>query len=500
MLKNKLIIFLLLIGLFNLNTTDLFAASITVQGQVFPLDANPFIVAIGPAGSGECHLSWRTSFTPNINTQRLWIYGPQGAGIDTTSRDFPFQIADGGPGPDADETLIINNLVIGETYTFNLFSIAGPLMSPGVWTVPATCIPTPAVVAPVLDPLPTLCGTSKIVSWANAASPGLRCQVTASLVHLDADPTGDPANDIYSGWVDCSAGGTTSFTFNGLSTAVGSNDYYYHVQATNDPADPPTGGFSAFSNVRNINQTACGGGGGGGGSNPYCGDGTVNTANEECDDGNQILGDGCDLACKIEEEVHPAAAVCGDGVKEDPEQCDDGNTVSLDGCSDVCELEDIVTVDFILKGKPEYRSVMPSNPNLGLNAVLAFYKPSNGSFSADNVVLDNYGNGTYEAQIVTGTYDVGLNGEAHNTKVISGLEITGATQTVNLDFTIGNTWELTAGDTKDDNNVNALDIAKLISGYKATGGVNDLNKAGGVNALDIAIMIWNYREAGDVLG
>jgi len=37
----------------------------------------------------------------------------------------------------------------------------------------------------------------------------------------------------------------------------------------------------------------------------YCGDGILNSACEECDDGNSVSGDGCSSLCKIEEEPEP---------------------------------------------------------------------------------------------------------------------------------------------------------------------------------------------------
>src|SRR5690606_17900226 len=42
------------------------------------------------------------------------------------------------------------------------------------------------------------------------------------------------------------------------------------------------------------------GGTGGGGPDPFCGDGMVNQASEECDDGNEFSNDGCSSDCKIE--------------------------------------------------------------------------------------------------------------------------------------------------------------------------------------------------------
>jgi cysteine-rich repeat protein len=52
---------------------------------------------------------------------------------------------------------------------------------------------------------------------------------------------------------------------------------------------------------------------------------------EECDDGNQTKGDGCDQYCLLE--------TCGNYLVQAGEQCDDGNRVSGDGCRDDCHAE-----------------------------------------------------------------------------------------------------------------------------------------------------------------
>lgn len=64
--------------------------------------------------------------------------------------------------------------------------------------------------------------------------------------------------------------------------------------------------------------------------NPYCGDGVLDT-NEECDDGNNIDGDGCQANC-----VNP---YCGDGILDPGEDCDDGNNLDGDLCSSDCNVE-----------------------------------------------------------------------------------------------------------------------------------------------------------------
>ncbi len=61
-----------------------------------------------------------------------------------------------------------------------------------------------------------------------------------------------------------------------------------------------------------------------------CGNGTVDSG-EECDDGNFAAGDGCDALCLLE-------AVCGNGTQDPGEQCDDGNSVDGDLCTNLCAL------------------------------------------------------------------------------------------------------------------------------------------------------------------
>ena len=52
----------------------------------------------------------------------------------------------------------------------------------------------------------------------------------------------------------------------------------------------------------------------------------VITSGEECDDGNNTTGDGCDDTCVLE--------VCGNGKLQAGEECDDGNQSNHDGCDD----------------------------------------------------------------------------------------------------------------------------------------------------------------------
>ncbi len=85
-----------------------------------------------------------------------------------------------------------------------------------------------------------------------------------------------------------------------------------------------------------------------------CGDGIVDPLmSEQCDDGNNVDGDGCthckiDVKCdgvgcapgfKCNAQSGSCVSVCGNGVLDPGEACDDGNSVSNDGCSSACQVE-----------------------------------------------------------------------------------------------------------------------------------------------------------------
>ena len=72
---------------------------------------------------------------------------------------------------------------------------------------------------------------------------------------------------------------------------------------------------------------------------PVCGDGIINQASEQCDDGNTEDGDGCSQFCQT--EVAPPDPFCGDGTIDPGEECDDGNTVNGDGCDSNCQEEPV---------------------------------------------------------------------------------------------------------------------------------------------------------------
>jgi cysteine-rich repeat protein len=63
------------------------------------------------------------------------------------------------------------------------------------------------------------------------------------------------------------------------------------------------------------------------GAPPSCGDGHI-TPPEQCDDGNTVNGDGCDVNCRD--------SGCGNGAKAPTEECDDGNLIDGDNCDSDC--------------------------------------------------------------------------------------------------------------------------------------------------------------------
>jgi cysteine-rich repeat protein len=225
---------------------------------------------------------------------------------------------------------------------------------------------------------------------------------------------------------------------------------------------------------------------------PACGDNTLDVG-EECDDGNTANDDGCSALCFLEDPQ-----VCGNGLEEPGEECDDGNTTSGDGCSAICE-DELVEVTFHIKAKPEYRMIIDSTPNLDMSSIFGLEDNATGNMLVHNTVaIDDFGLATYTTEIPTGNYDAGINGEAHLTKIIRSLQITESTTDVTLDFTFGDTVDLLAGDIKDDNFVNALDIAIMLEDYQKLGdNVADLNNEDYINALDMAVLLKNYFVLGE---
>jgi len=78
-----------------------------------------------------------------------------------------------------------------------------------------------------------------------------------------------------------------------------------------------------------------------------CGNGNLEYFNgEDCDDGNSINGDGCNVSCFIEAgfectnipyNISVCTPLCGNGTVNPGEQCDDGNAINTDSCTNSCQ-------------------------------------------------------------------------------------------------------------------------------------------------------------------
>ena len=99
-----------------------------------------------------------------------------------------------------------------------------------------------------------------------------------------------------------------------------------------------------------------------------CGDGIIVAADEGCDDGNTVDGDGCSSVCLVESgfncsgEPSVCGSICGNGIVASNQGCDDGNNIDGDGCSSTCSIES----GFVCAGEPSYCSF---HPNATLNIV-----------------------------------------------------------------------------------------------------------------------------------
>jgi cysteine-rich repeat protein len=118
----------------------------------------------------------------------------------------------------------------------------------------------------------------------------------------------------------------------------------------------------------------------------FCGDGVLQPdLTEECDDGNTLDGDSCSSLCIIE--------FCGDGALQPDlnEQCDDNNAALGDGCNAECQLEIIAEVERNDDGTPNTGGV---TDNTGAEAVIV-----GDDFSAANA------NGPFVNAIISATFD-----------------------------------------------------------------------------------------------
>ena len=68
------------------------------------------------------------------------------------------------------------------------------------------------------------------------------------------------------------------------------------------------------------------------------------TPSKECDDGNNLDGDGCSALCVIEPNSYCDTSysptpcdVCGNSMRRIPEVCDDGDSGDGKGCTPDCK-------------------------------------------------------------------------------------------------------------------------------------------------------------------
>ncbi len=112
-----------------------------------------------------------------------------------------------------------------------------------------------------------------------------------------------------------------------------------------------------------------------------CGDGLIDYRLEQCDDGNQVSGDGCSASCSSETGRH-LIPQCGDGKMEGEEQCDGGTA-----CSQQCTLDIPTSRTIDISGCGQYQSS---------NTVYRVTKDLQSSdtcltFEADNIIIEGQG-------------------------------------------------------------------------------------------------------------
>lgn len=162
---------------------------------------------------------------------------------------------------------------------------------------------------------------------------------------------------------------------------------------------------------------------------PICGNG-VRAADEECDDGNLVNGDGCDDTCALE-----GPPVCGDGSPEGTEDCDDGThcsdftTCTLDsdctgigdevcvvrdgdGCSATCAVE----TGFTCNGAPSVCTAFCNNPTMFSSGDSSYiYCETNTNWANARTLCQNFGP----------TYDlVRIDSSAENALVLGQISAT----------------------------------------------------------------------------
>ncbi|HVY44791.1 MAG TPA: DUF4215 domain-containing protein [Minicystis sp.] len=88
---------------------------------------------------------------------------------------------------------------------------------------------------------------------------------------------------------------------------------------------------------------------------PSCGDGVVNSATEQCDDGNLVAGDGCDASCNLESQGDASDTCPGQVLNIDMNGTIDmkGNVPAIGEMTTLPYHDDFTTCDGIVFGSPD---------------------------------------------------------------------------------------------------------------------------------------------------
>ena len=141
-----------------------------------------------------------------------------------------------------------------------------------------------------------------------------------SFSSVDTTITGPWTNVLNGNWFWVDPNGNGIYGEPGETRDVRFSNFYNGLPSWNGPIGSGIQGLRSNDPARVLTAV------------PFCGDGILQPG-EQCDDGNNVNGDGCNANCMIE--------YCGDGILQPGlgEQCDDGNNVNGDGCSAVCKFE-----------------------------------------------------------------------------------------------------------------------------------------------------------------
>jgi cysteine-rich repeat protein len=123
-----------------------------------------------------------------------------------------------------------------------------------------------------------------------------------------------------------------------------------------------------------------------------------------CDDLDDCTADSCEPATGC--VYDPISPCCGNGVTEPPEQCDDGNDVDGDGCSNACVAPWVAFNQYSSAGRTVY--IFKSNPSAALSTYtsfcegkgLAWFTPKNQS-DAQTLINNAYALDSYHTWIIT---------------------------------------------------------------------------------------------------